>query len=74
MLLDVVDYKMDVYKAAMYDLSNGGTDAFFLLEHSSTTANVPRDKVHFFFPFFDNVKMRVVPCCLFFFSYPFSIR
>ena len=29
MLLDAVDYEMDVYKAAMYDPSDGGTNAFF---------------------------------------------
>jgi hypothetical protein len=54
MSLDVVDYKMDVYEAAMCDPSDGGANAFFQLEHSSTTANVPRDKVSLFFPFFPN--------------------
>jgi hypothetical protein len=29
MLLDAVDYKMDVYEVAMCDPSDGGTDAFF---------------------------------------------
>jgi hypothetical protein len=74
MSLDVVDYEMDVYEVVMCDPSDGGTDAFFLLEHSSTTASIPRDKVHLFFPVFHNVKMRFVPCCLFFFSYLCSIH
>jgi hypothetical protein len=73
MSLDAVDYEMDVYEAAMCDPSDGGTDAFFLLEHSSTTARVPRDKVCIFFPFFHNVKMIYVPCRLFFFPYLCSI-
>jgi hypothetical protein len=74
MSLDVVDYEMDVYKATMCDPSNGGADAFFRLEHSSTAASIPRDKVHFFFPFFHNVEMRYVPCHLFFFPYLCMIR
>jgi hypothetical protein len=74
MLLDVVDYEMDVYEAAMCDPSDGGADAFFRLEHSSIAASVPRDKVCLFFPFFHNVKMRSVPCHLFFFPYLCSIR
>jgi hypothetical protein len=69
MLLDAVDYKMDVYEATMCDPYDGGVDAFIRLEHSSTTASVPRDKVRLFFPFFHNVKMRFVPCRLFFFPY-----
>ena len=71
MSLDVVDYKMDVYKVAMCDPSNGGTDAFFRLEHSSKATSVPHDKVHLFFPFFHNIKMRAIPCHLFFFPYNF---
>jgi hypothetical protein len=67
MSLDVVDYEMDVYEATMCDPSDGGTDVFFRLEHSSTAASVPCDKVRFFFLFFHNVKMRYVPCHLFFF-------
>jgi hypothetical protein len=74
MSLDAVDYEMDVYEAAMCDPSDGGTVAFFLLEHSSTGASVPRDKVRLFFPFFHNVKMRSVLCCLFFFSYLCTIH
>jgi hypothetical protein len=74
MSLDAVDYEMDVYEAAMCDPSDGGTDAFFRLEHSSTVASVLRDKVRLFFPFFHNVKMRSVPCRLFFFPYLCSIR
>jgi hypothetical protein len=42
---NAVDYEMDVYKATMCHPSNGGADAFFRLEHSSTTASIPRDKV-----------------------------
>jgi hypothetical protein len=67
MLLDAVDYEMDVYEAAMCDPSDGGADAFFRLEHSGTSAIIPHDKVHFFFPFFHNIKMRSVPCRLIFF-------
>jgi hypothetical protein len=74
MSLDAVDYEMDVYKAAMCDPSDGGTDAFFLLEHLSTAASGSREKVRLFFPFFHNVKMRSVPCRLFFFPYLCSIR
>jgi hypothetical protein len=74
MSLDTVDYKMDVYEAALCDPSDGGADAFFRLEHSSTAASVSRDKVHLFFPFFHNVKMRYVPCRLFFFLYLCKIR
>ena len=73
MLLDVVDYEMDVYKAVMYDPFDGGADAFFCLEHSIIAANVPCDKVRLFFPFFHNVKMKAIPCRLFFFSYLFPI-
>ena len=73
MWLDVVDYKMDVYEAAMYNPSDGRDDAFFCLEHSSTVASIPHNKVHLFFPFFHNVKMKVVPCHLIFFPYLFSI-
>jgi hypothetical protein len=69
MSLDAVDYEMDVYEAAMCDPSDGGADAFFRLEHSSTAASVPRNKVRLFFPFFHNVKMRSGPCRLFFFPY-----
>jgi hypothetical protein len=50
MLLDAVEYEMDVYEAAMCHPSHGGANAFFRLEHSSTTASVPRDKVRLFFP------------------------
>jgi hypothetical protein len=49
MLLDAVDYEMDVYEAAMCDPSDGGADAFFLLEHSSIAASGSRDKVRPFF-------------------------
>ena len=73
MLLDVVDYEMDVYEAAMCDPSDGGGDAFFCLEHLSTVASVPCDIVHLFFLFFHNVKMRAIPYRLFFFPYFFSI-
>jgi hypothetical protein len=69
MSLDAVDYEMDVYEAAMCDPSDGGADAFFPLEHSSTAASGSHDKVRLFFPFFHNVKMRFVPCRLFFFPY-----
>jgi hypothetical protein len=58
----------------MCDPSDGGADAFFLLEHLSTAASVPRDKVRLFFPFFHNVKMTSVPCRLFFFPYLCSVR
>jgi hypothetical protein len=74
MSLDDVDYEMDVYKAVMCDPSDGGTDAFFQLEHSSTAASVPRNKVRLFFPYFYNVKMKYVPCRLFFFPYLRSTR
>jgi hypothetical protein len=74
MLLDAVDYKMDVYEAAMCDPSDGGVDAFFRLEHSSTAASVPRNKVRLFFPFFSKVKMRFLLCRLFFFPYLCLIR
>ena len=74
MLLDVVDYEIDVYEAAMCNPSNGGTDAFFCLEHSGKAASVPHDKVYLFFPFFHSVKMRLISCRQFFFSYFFSIR
>jgi hypothetical protein len=50
MSLDAMDYEMDVYEAAMCDPSDGGVDAFFLLEHSSTAANVSRNKVRIFLP------------------------
>jgi hypothetical protein len=53
---DAVDYEMDVYEATMHDPSDGGADALFLSEHSGTAANVPRNKVRLFFPFFPNVK------------------
>jgi hypothetical protein len=66
---DTVDYEMDVYEAAMCDSFDGSTNVFFRLEHSSTTASIPRNKVCLFFPFFSNVKMRFFPCRLFFFSY-----
>jgi hypothetical protein len=62
MSLDVVDYEMDVYEAAMCNPSDGGADTFFRLENSSTAANGSLDKVRLFFPFFHNVKMRSVPC------------
>jgi hypothetical protein len=74
MSLDAVDYEMDVYETVMYDPSDGGADVFFRLEHSSTAANGSRDKECLFFPFFQNVKMRSVPCRLFLFPYLFSIR
>ena len=73
MSFNAVGYKMDVYEAAMCDPSDGGADAFFCLEHLSRAANVPHNKVRLFFPFFHNVKMRAIPCHLFFFSYLFSI-
>jgi hypothetical protein len=74
MMPEAVDYKMDVYEATMCNPFNGGTDAFFRLEHLSTMANVPRNKVRLLFPFFSNVKMRFLPCRLFFFPYLCSIR
>jgi hypothetical protein len=74
MSLDAVDYEMDVYEAAMCDPSDGGADAFFRLEHSSSAASGSRDKVRLFVPSFHNVKMRFVPCRLFFFPYLCSIR
>jgi hypothetical protein len=74
MSLDAVDYEMDVYEAAMCDPSDGGADAFFRLEHSSSLASGSRDKVRLFVPSFHNVKMRFVPCRLFFFPYLCSIR
>ena len=73
MSLDAMDYKMDVFEAVMYNPSDGGTDAFFCLEHLSRAASVPYDKVRLFFLFFHNVKMRAVPCRLIFFSYLFSM-
>jgi hypothetical protein len=51
MSLDAVDYEMDVYEAAMCNPSDGGVDAFFLLEHSGTSPIIPCDKVRLFFPF-----------------------
>jgi hypothetical protein len=74
MSLNAMEYEMDVYEVAMCDPSDGGVDAFFRLEHSSTVASGSRDKVHLFFPFFHNVKMRSVPYRLFFFPYLCSIR
>jgi hypothetical protein len=74
MSLDAVDYEMDVYETTMCDPSDGGADAFFRLEHSSTAASGSCDKVRLFFPFFYNVKMRSIPCRLFFFPYLCSIR
>ena len=55
----------------MCDLSDGGYDGFFRLEHSSRAVNIPRNKVRLFIPYFHNVKMRAVPCRLFFFPYLF---
>ena len=69
MSLDVVDYKMDVYEATMCNPSDSGADAFFRLEHSSTAASIPRNKVRLFFFFFYNVEMKFVPCRLLFFLY-----
>jgi hypothetical protein len=71
---DAKDYKMDVYEATMCNPSDGCTDAFFRLEHSSIAASVPRNKVRLFFPFFSKVKMRFLLCRLFFFPYLCLIR
>ena len=43
MLLDAMDYEMDVYEAMMCNPSDGGTKAFFQLEHSNIEVSIPRN-------------------------------
>jgi hypothetical protein len=45
-MVDLIDYKVDPYKAAIRDHPDGGANSFFQLERHSGGPNIPHDKMN----------------------------
>jgi hypothetical protein len=64
--IDLVDYEVDPYEAAMHDHPDGGADSFFRSEHHNGRPNIPHDEVSILFTCLINLRQLISLSSVFF--------